>query len=194
MDRKFLEDLGLEKEAIDKVLNQNGAELTAVKTQLRTKETEVNTLRTDLTAANTKIAELEQVDVESLQKDLNAEKEGRIKDRQKWNLTAALSSAGCKDVDYLLYKLGDTVEFEQDGSLKDKDQLLETVKQNYAAQFEQPEAQGTGSQGNFRRNHGESEITQEEFNKMGYQARLRLYQQDAQAYNKLAGKQENTQA
>lgn len=190
MDRKFLEDLGLEKETIDKVLNQNGAELTAVKTQLRTKETEVSTLRTDLTAANAKIAELEQADAQSLQKALDAEKEGRRKDRQKWNLTAALSSAGCKDVDYLLYKLGDTVEFEQDGSIKDKDQLLETVKQNYAAQFAQSEPQGTGSQGNFRRNHGESEVTQEEFDKMGYQARLRLYRQDSEAYGKLSGRKE----
>lgn len=185
MDRKFLEELGLEKEAIDKVLNQNGAELTAIKTQLKTKETEVNTLREDLVTANTKIAELEKIDVETLQNELAVEKEGRIKDRQNWNLKSTLSSAGCKDVDYLIYKLGDDVEFADDGSLKDKDGLLKKAKEEYAAQFATESSTVTASAGNFARNRSESGLTQEQFNKMGYQARLKLYQEDSATYNRL---------
>lgn len=137
MERKFLTDLGLEKDVIDKILDQNGAETTALRTQLKTKDTEISTLRTDLTTANGKVADLEKVDIAGLQGQLDAEKSGRTKDRQEWNLKAALSSANCKDADYVMFKLGNTVEFADDGSLKDKDKLLENCKKDYAAMFDE---------------------------------------------------------
>lgn len=37
MDRKFLEGLDLEKEAIDTILNKNGEEVSALKTKLSTR-------------------------------------------------------------------------------------------------------------------------------------------------------------
>ncbi|QNO17350.1 phage scaffolding protein [Caproicibacterium amylolyticum] len=144
MERKFLTGLGLEKDVIDKILDQNGAETTALRTQLKTKDTEISTLRTDLTTANDKVADLEKVDTAGLQGQLDAEKAGRKKDRQGWNLKAALTSANCKDADYIMFKLGDTVEFADDGSLKDKDKLLETCKKDYATMFDEskpPETQ-----------------------------------------------------
>lgn len=156
MDRKFLTDLGLEKEVVDKVLNQNGAEITALKTQLSTKDTEIKTLRDDLISANGKIANLEKVDVQKLQNDLIAERNGRKKDRQDWELRATLTGAGCKDPDYLIFKLGGKVKFAEDGSLEDKDALLESCKKDYAHMFEaeQPPTD-TGSLGNFTRNRND---------------------------------------
>lgn len=135
MDRKFLEGLGLEKEAVDAVLNQNGSEVTALKTQLATKETEVATLRGDLTAANTKIVGLEKVDTEGLQKQLDDERNGRIKDKKEFALKSLLSQSGCKDIDYVLYKLGDTVEFDEKGEIKDAESFINTTKETYASQF-----------------------------------------------------------
>ncbi len=184
MDRKFLEDLGLEKEAVDKVLNQNGTELTALKTQLKTKDTEIKTLRDDLTAANSKLADLESVDVEGLRTQLADEKAGRLKDKKQMHLRGTLELAGCKDVDYLIYKLGDTVEFADDGELKDKEGFLESVKKTYAAQFEEPQTVTTGSSGDFPRG-GKQPITREEFAKMGYRQRVDLFNSDPETYQNL---------
>ena len=117
MDRKFLSDLGLEKEAIDKILDQNGSEITTLKTQIKTKEVEIGTLRADLTDANNKVADLSKVDVEDLQTQLANEKAARVKDRQTWNLSSVLTKAGCKDTDYVMYKLGDNVEFDENGAV-----------------------------------------------------------------------------
>lgn len=136
MDRNFLKELGLEKDVIDKILDQNGSEITALKAQLKTKDVEINTLRNDLSTANTNLAELQKVDVEDLKTQLANEKAGRLKDKQNYQLNSLFSSAGCKDIDYLLYKLGDKVQFDENGAVKDKDNLLETCKKDYASLFE----------------------------------------------------------
>lgn len=102
------------------------------------------------------------VDVADLQRQLNDERAGRKKDRQNWELRAALTGAGCKDPDYLLFKLGDTVEFAEDGSLKDKDGLLESCKKDFAAMFPTDPPAGTGSSGNFRRDRSPAQSSQRE--------------------------------
>ena len=156
MDRKFLEGLGLEKDIIDKVLDQNGVEVTTFKTQLTTRDTEIRTLRNDLTTVNTKIAELEKVDVQDLQIQLQQEREGREKDRKEYSLRSLLTTEGCMDVDYLLYKLGDTVEFDDTGQVKDQENFIKTTKEKYAGQFQDAGISGgTGGTGNFRRDHSE---------------------------------------
>lgn len=157
MDRKFLQDLGLEKDVIDKVLSQAGADITAVKTRLDTKEAEIKTLRDDLVTANTKLAELQKVDVVALQKELDDERAGRTKDKQEWALRAALTEAKCKDVDYVMYKLGDSVQFGDDNALKDKEAVIKTATESYAAMFEQEQPAGTGGLGNFPRSHSAPE-------------------------------------
>lgn len=87
MDRRFLEGLGLEKDVIDKVLDQNGTEITALKTQLTTKDTEIKTLRADLITANNRVGELEKVNVEDLERQL--QRSERAERRIKKNLNCA---------------------------------------------------------------------------------------------------------
>ena len=81
MDRKFLEDMGIEKENIDKILDQNMDEIGVLNARIKTKDTEISTLRTDLATANGKIADLEKVDVEDLKTQLQNEKDARAKDK-----------------------------------------------------------------------------------------------------------------
>lgn len=109
-----------------------------------------NTIKTLREAAKT----FDGVNVADLQRQLDDEKAGRKKDRQEWELRAALTSAGCKDPDYVIYKLGGKVEFAEDGTLKDRDGLLETCKKDFASVFQAEQPSGTGSPGNFARNHG----------------------------------------
>ena len=147
--------MGIEKENINKILDQNMAEIGALNTRIKTKDTEIGTLRSDLSKANTKIAELEKVDVEELRNQLQQEKEGREKDRKEFALRELLQKEGCKDVDYLLYKLGDTVEFDEKGAVKDAESFIKSTKEKYAGQFQDDKggAGGTGSPGNFGRDH-----------------------------------------
>lgn len=157
MERKFLEDMGIEKENINKILDQNMAEIGALNTRIKTKDTEISTLRTDISKANTRIAELEKVDVEDLRTQLQQEKEGREKDRKEFALRSLLQKEGCIDVDYLLFKLGDSVEFDDNGDVKDAENFIKDTKEKYAGQFQEASggAGGTGSPGNFPRDHKE---------------------------------------
>lgn len=159
MERKFLEGLGItDKAVIDSIMDQNGAEVSALNTRVKAKDTEIGTLRSDLATANTKVADLSKVDVETLQKELQVEKDGRAADKKAWSLNALLASKGCTDVDYMLYKLGDSVKFEEDGTVSDADNVVKDWIEKYPNQFqtseEKPESKaGTGSAGNFGRDH-----------------------------------------
>ena len=154
MERKFLEDMGIEKENINKILDQNMAEIGALNARIKTKDTEISTLRTDLSTANTKIADLEKIDVEDLRTQLQNEKDGRAKDKKEFTLRMLLQKEGCTDTDYLLYKLGDKVEFDEKGAVKDPENFIKTTKEQYAGQFQDTSGTGgTGSPGNFGRDH-----------------------------------------
>ena len=134
-----------------------------------------------LTAANNTIADLQKVDVEGLQKELADEKLGRAKDRREYETRALLTGAGCKDVDYLLYKLGDTVEYDENNKIKDPDALLSTVKEAYQAQFAQPAAPNV-----VRPTGGaKPELTKAKFQKLGYRERLLLKRGDPETYQKM---------
>ena len=160
MERKFLEGLGItDKETIDKILDQNGAEVGALNTRIKTKDTEISTLRTDLTAANGRVAELEKVDVTQLEKDLADERAGRAADRKAWALESLLVQSGCTDTDYIKYKLGDSVQYDDDGKIKDPENAVKDWQEKFPTFFKSgtdgtdEKPAGTGSAGNFGRNH-----------------------------------------
>jgi hypothetical protein len=68
MKRKFLEDLGLEKEAIDKIMAEHGKSIEKYKDDLAVKETENNTLREQLSLANDEIEGFKKLNIEEIQK------------------------------------------------------------------------------------------------------------------------------
>lgn len=77
MDRKFLEDLALEKDVIDKIMNENGKDIEKakggseeLKESNQTLEREKTTLEEQLKTANDKIDELSKVDAEKLQEEI----------------------------------------------------------------------------------------------------------------------------
>lgn len=164
MERKFLEGLGItDKGTIDSILDQNGAETGALNARLKQMKTELDTARTDLTAANTKLAGMK--DVETLQAELDKEKAGRLADKKDWNLRSLLTANGCEDVDYLVYKSGSDVTFEDNGDVKDAESLINTLKEKFKNFFKTDDADtgadagtgkaaGTGSIGNFGKDHG----------------------------------------
>lgn len=169
-------------EDIDANVSKKIGELFVSKQDFNDKNIEVKNLRKDLATANTKIVGLEKVDTEGLQKQLNDERNGRIKDKKEFALKSLLSQSGCKDIDYVLYKLGDTVEFDEKGEIKDAESFVNRTKEAYASQFAEEPAGGTGSKGNFRRSSGEA-LTKEEILKKPYAERISLYNEDPEAFN-----------
>lgn len=68
MKRKFLEDLGLEADAIEKIMVEAGKDTTALKAKVDDLTEQINVKDTTISRKNNKIAELEKVDVEAIKK------------------------------------------------------------------------------------------------------------------------------
>lgn len=66
MKRKFLEDLGLEADAIEKIMIESGKDTTALKAKVDDLTEQLNVKDTTISEKNNKIAELEKVDVEAM--------------------------------------------------------------------------------------------------------------------------------
>ena len=66
MKRKFLEDLGLETDAIEKIMAEAGKDVTSLKARVDDLTEQLNVKETTISEKNNKIAELEKVDVEAI--------------------------------------------------------------------------------------------------------------------------------
>ena len=64
MQRKFLEDLGLDKETVDKIIDENGADIEKARSKA---ETERDNYKSQLKTAQDALKEFEGVDVKDLQ-------------------------------------------------------------------------------------------------------------------------------
>lgn len=130
--------------------------------------------------------------VAELQKELQ---ETKIKSAIK----VALLSEKAVDVDYLTYKLneklkekGETLELDENDNIKGWSDKLSGLKTQFPTMFET----GTGKDGyqvlgNNRLPGGDSgnvTVTKEQFQKMGYNDRLKLKQENEQLYRQLAKK------
>lgn len=163
MTREFLTNLGLEKEVIDKILDQNGTEISQLNARINAKDTEIGTLRSDLTKANTdlanekqKVADLSKDDIEDIKRQLQNEKDARAADRKTYKILSFLQKEGCNDTDYLMFKEGKTIELDDKGEIKDAENLSKTLKEKYKNHFGTQGAEDkeknpqTGGAGNFR--------------------------------------------
>ena len=102
MKRKFLEDLGLETDTIEKIMAEAGKDVTSLKARVDDLTEQINVKDTTISEKNNKIAELEKVDVEAIK---NAEYERgktEIEIFKKQNaLDKALSKYKAKDTSIL---------------------------------------------------------------------------------------------
>ena len=66
MKRKFLEDLGLEADVIEKIMTEAGKDTTALKAKVDNLTEQINVKDTTISEKNNKIAEFEKEDVEAI--------------------------------------------------------------------------------------------------------------------------------
>lgn len=136
MNRETLRTLGLSEEQIDAVMADHGRGVQAVQTRLTTAENRTKELETELDAAKnndevktlTERAETAEAKATELQGAIDQTTKATLVDK-------ALTDAGVKDLDYAKFKLGE-VELQEDGTIKDLDNLIKDLKEQIPNQFE----------------------------------------------------------
>ena len=175
------------------------SELEKLNTLLQSKSTELDT-------ANGLIADFKKnnKDNEEMQKQIgdynntiaNLQKQ-LAETKIKAAVKVALLSEKAADIDYLTYKInekmaeqGKTLELDENDNIKGWDDVISGLKTQFPTQFEKagqtriepnPLPSGEPRSGAI--------VTKEEFNKMGYQSRLKLKQEHPDVYADMTGKQ-----
>lgn len=136
MNRETLRTLGLTEEQIDAVMADHGRGIQAVQTRLTTAENRVTDLESELDEAKNSDEIKTLTDRAETAEAKAIELQGTIDQTTKATLVdKALTEAGAKDLDYAKFKLGE-VELQEDGSIKDLDNLIKDLKEQLPNQFE----------------------------------------------------------
>lgn len=145
MKREQLQELGLEKEAIDKVMALHGQ---TIQTEKQAHESAVNDLQTQLEEARKTITEASESkeSIEQIQSELNdyktkyEEVNNTLETERKTNkLKEALTGAGGEDLEYLMFKLGEVESEEIESKVAElKEQLPGHFKSNEEPKQETP--------------------------------------------------------
>lgn len=147
MKRKFLEDLGLEEEAINKIMAENGKDLNELKAKVDDLTEQINVKDTTIKQKNDKISELEKVDVEALKQEQfnlgKAEGSKEIEVFKKQNaLDKALQGYKAKDTSILSKMLDmDKVKFNDKLEIVEGlEEQVKSLKESHDYLFDSDEA------------------------------------------------------
>ncbi len=151
MERKYLEELGLEKNIIDKVMDAHSADIGKHKKQIDDLAVERDTLNAQLKDVKGKLAAFDDVNVDELKKEISSlktnleEKEKDFKNQlaeRDFNemLTAAITSAKGRNVKAITSLLDiDTLKSSKNQK-EDIAQAIAELKKTDAYQFEDEES------------------------------------------------------
>lgn len=192
MQRKFLEDLGLEKEVIDKIMDENGKDINREKG--KTEE-----FKTQLDTAKETLKSFEGIDVKELQgkiATLTSDLEKKDKDYQEkiadmeFNslLDSAISSSGAKNSKAVKALIDIEALKSSKNQSDDIKKAIDTVKSenDYLFGSAEPIDSLVGNTNNGGTDQN-SDVTKEAFAKMGYSERLKLKKNDPKKYDELKG-------
>ncbi len=190
MKRKFLEDLGIETDAIEKIMIDSGKDTTALKAKIDELTEQLNVKDTIISEKNNKIAELEKVDVEAIKKSEyergKTEGSKEIEDFKKQNaLDKALLNYKAKDAS-ILSKMLDMEKVKYNDKfeiVEGLEEQINSIKESHDYLFDSDNPLPTFT-GDIKQ-PGKTQITKEIFNKMGYQDRVKLYNENKELYDQL---------
>lgn len=155
------------------------------------KDAESQKLIADLQKA-TKGQEAVQGKIAEYEATIAKQQEELAKEKTDSALKIGLLSAGAKasDIDYLLFKMehdGDwKPELGEDGQVKGLDDKLKGMKTQFPAQFESSTSGAKKiDEKKLDKPDDKSTISQEDFRKMGYQSKLKLFNENPDLYNEL---------
>lgn len=172
MKRKFLEDLGLEADTIEKIMIEAGKDTTALKAKVDDLTEQLNVKDTTISEKNNKIAELEKVDVEAIKTaEYERGKTEGSKEIEVFKKSNALNNAlkngfKAKDPELIKPKLKlDKIEYEADGEgfkvSKGLEEQINSIKENYDYLFDNdnPLPTFTGANPNNNPNFNNKELS-----------------------------------
>lgn len=195
MQRKFLEDLGLEKEIVDKIMDENGSDLEKAKAKL---EAERDNYKSQLETAQNALKEFEGVDIKDLQEKINTlnddlkrkdtEYTQKIADMEFNSvLDGAINSSGAKNAKAVKALLDLESLKASKNQADDINKALEAVKTENDYMFESKEPIKNPVRETNNPDITKSGITKESFAKMGYAERLNLKRSNPEKYAELKG-------
>ena len=122
---------------------------------------------------------------EALKERLSDLQKSLRKKKERLSLSEALVKNGAKDVDYLLFRLEERAKFGEEGELLEEDALISGAKEEFPAFFNRKRGRIWG----VKPGEGESgeEMDAEEFGRLSYRQRVKLFEEDPELYHSLQG-------
>jgi hypothetical protein len=159
MERKFLEDLGLEKDAIDKIMSENGKDIETEKAKVTAETDKLTKANETITQLQDTVKKFDGVDVDKLKGDLTALETKYNTDLSATKLNNALEMAlitGKAKNTKAVRALLDTENIKLDGDkLLGLDEQLTKLKTDNAYLFEEVKADDTTVKVNSGADHQE---------------------------------------
>lgn len=109
-------------------LDTRYAKLKEQKEQLESDLTTANKLVDDLKKSNKDTEDL-QTKIDDYKTQMDQLKADRAEEQKQYAIKEALNKEGVKDIDYMLYKLGD-IEVDKDGNIVDLDNKVKSLKES----------------------------------------------------------------
>ena len=150
MEREFLKGLGLEKDAIDKIMAENGKDIELEKGKVKDIQSQLVTANNTIKERDKQLEILKnspdnpetlKQQIQQLQDDNKAKDEAHQKEIKELKVNSALEKAltnakakNAKAVQALL-DLGDDVELNEDGTIKGLDEKIKALKKSDAYMF-----------------------------------------------------------
>ncbi len=159
---------------------------------LTAKDAESKKLIADLQKA-TKGQESVQTKITEYEATIAKQQEELQKTKLESAVKIALLGAGAKesDLDYLMYKMQNDKDWKpelgEDGQVKGIDDKMKGMKTQFPAQFESTSKKTIEEKKLDKPDDGQK-MSKEEFNKMGYQGRMKLFNENPDLYAELSGK------
>lgn len=155
-------------------LNTKNTEAQALIAELKKSNGNNEGLQTKITEYETKIGELEKQNQEL-----------KIDNAIKFELLA--KGAKADDIDYLMFKIkqGDEFKLDKEGNVKGLDHAVEDLKKTCQSNFEESTKKKVDVKELPKDDDKKDVITKEQFNKMGYAEKNKLYQENKELYEQL---------
>lgn len=204
MKRKFLEDLGLEKEVIDKILDENSSDIGKAKGEFDSTASERDQLKADIKIRDKQLEDLKKVDAEALKAQIEKLQGENKTAKQKYetdlkqvrrdsideSLLVAAKAKNAKAVKALLDAADDSLDEEGYKAFREKQlkQLQEGEDSKFLFNIETPNPNPfKGAKPGEGKDKTPGTVTKDQFNKMGYKERNELYNTDKATYDALVG-------
>ena len=194
MKRKFLEDLGLDKEAIDKVMEENGRDIEAAKGELEAVTKERDSLKTTVSERDKQLEDLKKAtgDAQKLKETIVQLQADNKQIKIDAAIEKALTGAKAKNLTAVkaLLKDLDKAELADDGTVKGLEDQIKALQKADDSKFlfddEKPgKTQIKGAVPGESGDGKPAPISKEAFNRMSYKERVNLYNTDKETYDSL---------